>query len=137
MSRENPLWGAPWIHGELLMPGIEVAESSVSRYMVRRRRPRPKVGTLDQFLAFRPSPSPNRSRRASGMDGTASLANRDFGRVLRTNRRKVVSPLPRITQMKPQAQAIPPIRVENLQRRDSLAEGAGFEPSVPLPSLAK
>jgi hypothetical protein len=24
------------------------------------------------------------------MDGTASLANRDFGRVLRTNRRKVV-----------------------------------------------
>jgi len=29
MSRENPLWGAPWIHGELLMIGIEVAESTV------------------------------------------------------------------------------------------------------------
>jgi hypothetical protein len=39
---------------------------------------------------FRPSPSSNRSPRASGMDGTASLANRDFDRVSRTNRRKVV-----------------------------------------------
>ena len=39
MSRENPLWGAPRIHGELLMLGIEIAESTVGRYMVRRRRP--------------------------------------------------------------------------------------------------
>ena len=39
MSRENPLWGAPRIHGELLMLGIEVAESTVGRYMVRRSRP--------------------------------------------------------------------------------------------------
>src|ERR1700674_2925436 len=39
MSRENPLWGAPRIHGELLMLGIEVAESTVGRYMVRCRRP--------------------------------------------------------------------------------------------------
>jgi hypothetical protein len=39
MSRENPLWGAPRILGELLMLGIEVAESTVGRYMVRRRRP--------------------------------------------------------------------------------------------------
>jgi len=39
MSRENPLWGAPRIHGELLMLGIEVAESTVGRYMVRGRRP--------------------------------------------------------------------------------------------------
>src|ERR1700681_2873878 len=39
MSRENPLWGAPRIHGELLMLGIEVAESTVGKYMVRRRRP--------------------------------------------------------------------------------------------------
>jgi hypothetical protein len=29
MSRENPLWGAPRIHGELLILGIEVAESTV------------------------------------------------------------------------------------------------------------
>src|SRR6202158_3694654 len=39
MNRENPLCGAPRIHGELLMLGIEVAESTVGRYMVRRRRP--------------------------------------------------------------------------------------------------
>jgi transposase InsO family protein len=39
MNRENPLWGAPRIHGELLMLGIEVAESTVGRYMVQRRRP--------------------------------------------------------------------------------------------------
>ena len=39
MSRENPLWGAPRIHGELLMLGIEVAESTVGRYMVRGRQP--------------------------------------------------------------------------------------------------
>ena len=39
MSRENPLWGAPRIHGELLKLGIDVGESSVSKYMSRRRRP--------------------------------------------------------------------------------------------------
>lgn len=39
MSRDNPLWGAPRIHGELLMLGIEVAESTVGRYMIRTRRP--------------------------------------------------------------------------------------------------
>ena len=39
MSRENPLWGAPRIHGELLKLGLDVGEASVSRYMVRHRRP--------------------------------------------------------------------------------------------------
>jgi hypothetical protein len=39
MSTENPLWGAPRIHGELLKLGFEVAQSSVAKYMVRRRRP--------------------------------------------------------------------------------------------------
>src|SRR5260370_2926339 len=37
MSRENSLWGAPRIHGELLKLGIDVGETSVSKYMVRRR----------------------------------------------------------------------------------------------------
>jgi hypothetical protein len=35
MNRENPLWGAPRIHGELLMLGVEVAQSTVARYMTR------------------------------------------------------------------------------------------------------
>jgi transposase InsO family protein len=39
MSRENPLWGASRIHGELLMLGFEVAQSTVSKYMVRRQNP--------------------------------------------------------------------------------------------------
>jgi transposase InsO family protein len=39
MSRENPLWGASRIHGELLMLGFEVAQSTVSKYMVRGERP--------------------------------------------------------------------------------------------------
>jgi hypothetical protein len=39
MSRDNPLWGAPRIHGELLMLGFEVAQSTVSKYMVRGRKP--------------------------------------------------------------------------------------------------
>ena len=39
LSRENPLWGAPHIHGELLKLGIHVGETSVSKYMVRRRKP--------------------------------------------------------------------------------------------------
>ena len=42
MSKENPLWGAPRIHGELLKLGFEIAESTVSKYMAgtedRRRR---------------------------------------------------------------------------------------------------
>jgi putative transposase len=37
LSRENPLWGAPRIHGELLTLGIDVGETSVGTYMVRRR----------------------------------------------------------------------------------------------------
>jgi len=39
MSRQNPLWGAPRIHGELLKLGFEVAESTVSKYMIRHRGP--------------------------------------------------------------------------------------------------
>jgi transposase InsO family protein len=39
MSMENPLWGAPRIHGELLKLGFDVAQSSVAKYMVKRRGP--------------------------------------------------------------------------------------------------
>jgi hypothetical protein len=39
MSMENPLWGAPRIHGELLKLGFQVAQSSVAKYMVKRRGP--------------------------------------------------------------------------------------------------
>ena len=39
MSTENLLWGAPRVHGELLKLGFEVAQSSVAKYMVKRRGP--------------------------------------------------------------------------------------------------
>jgi hypothetical protein len=37
MSIANPLWGAPRIHGELLKLGIEISQTSVAKYMARRR----------------------------------------------------------------------------------------------------
>ncbi len=49
MSMANPLWGAPRIHGELLMLGIEVAQSTVAKYMVPRSR-RPPSQSWKTFL---------------------------------------------------------------------------------------
>ena len=37
MSRENPTWAAPRIHGELMKLGYWVSESTVARYMIKRR----------------------------------------------------------------------------------------------------
>jgi len=62
MSIENPLWGAPRIHGELLKLGFEVARSSVARYMAKRRGPpsqswgtvlrnhAPEIAAMDLFV---------------------------------------------------------------------------------------
>lgn len=38
MVAENPTWGAPRIHGELLMLGFEVSERTISRWMKRAQR---------------------------------------------------------------------------------------------------
>ena len=63
MSIENPLWGAPRIHGELLKLGFEVAQSSVAKYMVKRCGPpsqgwrtflcnhAPDIAAMDLFVA--------------------------------------------------------------------------------------
>jgi transposase InsO family protein len=62
MSLEKPLWGAPRIHGELLKVGFEVAQSSVAKYMVKRRGPpsqgwrtflcnhAPEIAAMDLFV---------------------------------------------------------------------------------------
>jgi hypothetical protein len=62
MRIENPLWGAPRIHGEPLKLGFEVAQSSVAKYMVKRRGPptqgwrtflrnhAPDVAAMDLFV---------------------------------------------------------------------------------------
>jgi hypothetical protein len=39
ISLANPLWGAPQIHGELLKLGIEVAQTTVAKYMAKGRHP--------------------------------------------------------------------------------------------------
>jgi len=39
VSLANPLWGAPRIHGEILKLGFEIAQSTVSKYMPKDRRP--------------------------------------------------------------------------------------------------
>jgi transposase InsO family protein len=63
MSIDNPLWGAPRVHGELLKLGFEVAQSSVAKYMVKRcgppsqgwrtflRNHAPDIAAMDLFVA--------------------------------------------------------------------------------------
>jgi hypothetical protein len=50
MARENPTWGAPRIHGELLKLGLIASERTVSRYLARRQ-PHPE-DTARNWLAF-------------------------------------------------------------------------------------
>jgi len=55
MARENFLWGAPRIHGELLMLGFSVSQATVSRYLpARSRRPGQSWRTFlrNQAMAF-------------------------------------------------------------------------------------
>src|SRR5712672_3359945 len=56
MSVENPLWGAPRIHGELLKLGFDVAQSSVAKYMVKRCGRRPRDGAPSCVTTHRTSP---------------------------------------------------------------------------------
>jgi len=64
MSKENPLWGASRIHGELLTLGFEVAQSTVSKYMMRP--PKPPSQTWKTFLRNHASCSANaRERRVA------------------------------------------------------------------------
>jgi hypothetical protein len=62
MNRANPLWGSPRIHGELLKLGFDLAQSTVAKYMIRRRGPpsqgwktflrnhAPDIGAIDLFV---------------------------------------------------------------------------------------
>ena len=52
MSQNNPLWGAPRIHGELLKLGVDVSQAAVAKYMVRRSGPPSQ--TWRTFLAEPP-----------------------------------------------------------------------------------
>ncbi len=50
LAEENPLWGAPRVHGELMKLGFEVAERTVGRYLKRIRRTRPTSQSWMTFL---------------------------------------------------------------------------------------
>ena len=56
MSNENRLWGASRIHGELLMLGFQIAQSTVSKYMVRYQNPPSQLGRLFCEITRRRSP---------------------------------------------------------------------------------
>jgi hypothetical protein len=53
MSRENPLWGAPRIHGELLKLGLEIGEISVNKYLLRSPKPPSKPGKPSSTITSR------------------------------------------------------------------------------------
>src|SRR5438132_399345 len=68
ISRANPLWGAPRIHGELLKLGLTVSQATVSKYMLRPRRP-PVAGVAHVF---------GESRQGSDRVGFLHGAHGDF-----------------------------------------------------------
>src|SRR5437762_1336757 len=51
MRKENPTWGAPRIHGELLLLGFDVSEPTVSRYLQQLKRT-PQKSKAKQWLVF-------------------------------------------------------------------------------------
>jgi hypothetical protein len=73
MSIANPLWGAPRIHGELLRLGIDVGQTSVAKYMVRKRGA--TVAGLEDV-----SPQPRKWDRG---DGFVCRSDRVFPTALR------------------------------------------------------
>jgi hypothetical protein len=105
MNVENPLWGAPRIHGELLKLGFEIAQSSVAKYMVKRRGPpsqgwrtflrnhAPDIAAMDLFVvptlgfdllyAFRHRPArpqrPRLDQRHSKSDGEMGCTSNNGG----------------------------------------------------------
>src|ERR1700704_4164809 len=66
MSADNPLWGAPRIHGELPKLGLEVAQSSVAKYMVKRCEPPGRRPTAGSSLLLQCLCVEARSERAQG-----------------------------------------------------------------------
>jgi hypothetical protein len=74
MSIENPLWGVPRIHGELLKLGFQVAQSSVAKYMVKGGPARdggPSCITTRQTLPPWTSSSSRRSVSISSMPSSS------------------------------------------------------------------
>ena len=63
LANDNPTWGAPRIHGELLKLGFAVAQSTVSKYLPRKRRP-PDEAVRQRWRTF----LTNHLSQAAGID---------------------------------------------------------------------
>jgi Homeodomain-like domain len=78
MSRENFLWGAPRIHGELLKLGFVVSQATVSRYMPRRGCPPTKGGApscgTEHLRSVRSVSAKQAAYQTSSADGSCELA---------------------------------------------------------------
>jgi hypothetical protein len=85
MSIENPLWGAPRIHGERLKLGLAVAQSSVAKYMVKRRGP-PSQG----WCTFLHNHAPNIAAMDLFVVPTIGFKLLDAFVIVRLNRRDLV-----------------------------------------------
>src|SRR5207302_3840114 len=79
ICRENPGWGAPRIHGELLKLGIDIGQSSVSKYMVLAANRHLRLGApswlenhAQQLVSIDFSPCP-----PSGSIGISYLSKRE------------------------------------------------------------
>jgi putative transposase len=83
-ARENPLWGAPRIHGELLKLGIEMSQTTVAKYM---KLPRPPSQSWKTFLV-------NHAREIASIDffevPTATMRSLYVFLVLAHDRREVL-----------------------------------------------
>ncbi len=80
ISRDNPLWGAPRVHGELLKLGIDIAQSTVAKYMPRRRGPpspswRAALQARADVPPRRTVPAAARSRRPSELASHAKTSD--------------------------------------------------------------
>lgn len=85
MARENPLWGAPRIHGELAKIGFEVSQTTVSKYM-KQVKPKPSQ-SWSTFLK-------NHAREMVAIDffgvPTATMKSLSAFVVLSLDRRKIL-----------------------------------------------
>src|SRR5215468_2285995 len=84
VSRDNPLWGAPRIHGELLNLGIDIAQSTVAKYMSRRRGPRSAGWQAFPAQSHRPHRRHRSVRRSDDRVQTALWAGHPASRAATT-----------------------------------------------------
>jgi hypothetical protein len=91
MRVENPLWGAPRIHGELLKLGFEVAQSSVAKYMVKRRGHPARDGEPSCVIMLQTSP-PWTCLLSRPLASTCSMPSSSCGSAVGTSRGSTSQP---------------------------------------------